>query len=77
MRFYDRTVVLVCLALTGNVVTLQGCSNTQPPLPAPHALDDATAASQRASDAMKGGGNPQGHTEAAEQTGTDKANGRE
>lgn len=37
-------------------LVLQGCSKPQPALPSPHALDDATAASQRASEAMKGAG---------------------
>ena len=38
-------------ALLGTLV-VQGCSKPEPPLPPPHALDDAAAASQRASEAM-------------------------
>lgn len=41
------------LVLVANVIALQSCSEPQAPSP-PHSLDDAAAASQRASEAMKG-----------------------
>jgi hypothetical protein len=76
-RIVNPCVILFCVVMTVGVVSLQGCSKPQPPLPPPHALEDAAAASQRASEGMKGGGDPQGHTQTTGQSGADKAKGHE
>lgn len=56
MKPWDSSAIVRCVALTVGIVLLQGCSKPQSAALPPHALDDAAAASQRASEAMKGSG---------------------
>jgi hypothetical protein len=71
-----RGYFVLCVGVTTIVgaLGLLGCNRAQPALPPPHALDDASAASQRASEAMKntrdaGAGSPSAAAAASSKNG--------
>jgi hypothetical protein len=53
-----RSPLALCAALCFGATALLGCSKPQRSLPPPHALEDASAAAQRASEAMKADTHP-------------------